>query len=161
SRYARCSSAAETSPRSSIAMASSAVRRSVSIMLDQLPPGGHEGPLWQRRTQKRTCLRRLRAESPRTPASRRRHPERAVLRRRRVRQRDVAVERRARLVLGEHVDEIERMRGRRHVVEVELRDLADRLEDRSELPLEAFELILGEREPRELRDVEHLISRDR
>ena len=53
------------------------------------------------------------------------------------------------------------MRGRRHVVEVELRDLADRLEDRSELPLEAFELILGEREPRELRDVEHLISRDR
>src|SRR5437899_198762 len=120
-------------------MASSAVRRSVSITLDQLPPGGSEGPLWQRRTRKRPCLCRLGAGNARANGSRRRHLERAFFYLRRIRESGIALERRSRLVVGQHVDEIERMRCRRHVVEVELGDLADRLEDRVELRTETLE----------------------
>src|SRR5205814_10546063 len=53
------------------------------------------------------------------------------------------------------------MRRRRHVVEIELGDLADGLENRVELRAEALDLLLGQREARELRNVEHLVSRDR
>src|SRR2546430_821658 len=136
-------------------MPSSAVRRSVSITSVHTPPGGTQVPLWKRRTNERACLCRIRVDS-----SRRRDPERAVLRRGSVRKREVAVEARARLVLREHVDEVERVRRRRNVLEVELRHLGDGLEDRAELGLEARELLLGQREACELRNVEHLLSRD-
>src|SRR5215471_5291957 len=53
------------------------------------------------------------------------------------------------------------MRGRRHVVEIELRHLRDRLEDRVQLRAEAVDLVVGEREPGEPRDVEHLFAIDR
>ena len=46
-------------------------------------------------------------------------------------------------------------------LEVELGDDADRLEDRAELAREALDLLLCEREPREPRDVQHLVSRYR
>ena len=42
--------------------------------------------------------------------------------------------------------------------QVELGDLADRLEDRVQLLGEPLELVLGELEPREPRDVQHLVS---
>ena len=53
------------------------------------------------------------------------------------------------------------MGGRLDAVEVELGDLADRLEDGRELALEARHLLLREAELRERRDVQHLLSRDR
>ena len=52
------------------------------------------------------------------------------------------------------------MRGRRHVGEVELGDLRDRVEDRVELLPEALDLVLAQLEARELRDVQHLLSVD-
>ena len=52
------------------------------------------------------------------------------------------------------------MRGRRHVGEVELGDLADGLENRAQLLLEPRDLLLGEIELGELGDVQHLSSRD-
>ena len=51
------------------------------------------------------------------------------------------------------------MRGRRDVGEVELGDDADRVEDRAELLGEALDLLVGQREAREPRDVEHFVSR--
>src|SRR5947208_16325651 len=48
------------------------------------------------------------------------------------------------------------MRGRRHVGEIELRDLRDGVEDVVELPLEALDLVLAQLEPREVRDVQKL-----
>ena len=53
------------------------------------------------------------------------------------------------------------MRRRRHVGEVELGDDADRVEDRAELLGEALDLLVGQRQPREPRDVEHFVSRYR
>ena len=52
-------------------------------------------------------------------------------------------ERRVRLVLGPDVDEVERMRGRRHVREVELGDLGDGVEDRAELAGQPLDLVVG------------------
>ena len=52
-------------------------------------------------------------------------------------------------VLVPDVHEIERVRGRRHVREVELGDDADRVEDLVELAGEALDLLLGQRQPRE------------
>jgi len=92
--------------------------------------------------------------------SRRRHPERALVRLRRVLQRDLTRQRRPRLVLGEHVDEVERMRRRRHVRKVELRHFRHGVEDRVELPAETLELLLGERDPRQPRDMKHLFPRN-
>ena len=69
--------------------------------------------------------------------------------------------RRPRLVLAPDVDDVERVRGRRHVREVELLHLRDRLEDRRELLAEALDLRLGELEPRQPRDVQHLVSGNR
>ena len=67
-------------------------------------------------------------------------------------------QRRVRLVLGPGVDEVERMRGRRDVGEIELGHLRDRVEDRAELVRQALDLVLGEVEAREPRHVEHLIA---
>src|SRR5262245_29718173 len=53
------------------------------------------------------------------------------------------------------------MRGRRDVGEVELRDLADGLEDVAQLQLEPRDLVLGELEARERRHVQYVIPRDR
>src|SRR5207244_5179899 len=70
----------------------------------------------------------------------------------------LAVERRPRLVLAEDVDDVERVRRRLDVREVELGNLADGLQDRAQLLAEALDLLLGEREPRQPRDVEHLFA---
>ena len=48
-----------------------------------------------------------------------------------------------RLVLGPDVDDVERVRGRRHVGEVELRDLRDRRDDVVQLRAEALELVVA------------------
>jgi len=52
------------------------------------------------------------------------------------------------------------MRGRRHIGEIELRHLRDRLEDVVQLRAEALELVVAELEAREVRDVEELIAVD-
>ena len=59
------------------------------------------------------------------------------------------------------IHELERVRGRRHVGEVELRDLRDGVEDRGQLLAETVDLLLGQVEVRKLRDVQDLFSRDR
>src|SRR5437867_5901865 len=53
------------------------------------------------------------------------------------------------------------MRRRLDVRKVELRDLADGLENRAQLLLEAGDLLVRQRQPREPRDVQHLIFRNR
>jgi hypothetical protein len=53
------------------------------------------------------------------------------------------------------------VRGRRHVGEVELGDLADGREDVVQLLGEAPELVLGQLEARERRHVQNVISGDR
>jgi hypothetical protein len=63
----------------------------------------------------------------------------------------------ARLVLVPDVHEVERMRRRRNVGEIELGDDADGVEDRAELLRETLDLLVGQREPREPRDVEHFV----
>ena len=50
------------------------------------------------------------------------------------------------------------MGGRLDVLEVELGDLADRLEDRVQLRTEALDLLVAQREPRQARDVQHFVS---
>ena len=62
-----------------------------------------------------------------------------------------------RLVLGPDVDEVERVRGRRHVGEVELRtfETASRIAPSSPVSRSTSS---REVEPREPRDVEHLLS---
>ena len=65
----------------------------------------------------------------------------------------VAVEARPHVVGTEHVDERERVGGRRHAVGVERRDLGRVLEDHAELPVNSLDLVVGERETGELRDV--------
>src|SRR5262249_39936361 len=76
-------------------------------------------------------------------------------------QRILERERRARLVLAEDVHEVERMGGRLDVREIELRHLADGIEDRAQLLLEALDLLVGQRQPREPRDMQYLFSADR
>src|ERR1041384_2705040 len=53
------------------------------------------------------------------------------------------------------------MRRGRYVGEVELGHLRHRVEDRVELPAEALEPLLGQREARKLRDMKHLLSCNR
>ena len=62
------------------------------------------------------------------------------------------------LVIGPGIDEVERMRGRRDVGEVELGHLRDGVEDRPELARQPLDLVLGEVEAREPRHVKHLIA---
>src|SRR6266511_506602 len=65
-----------------------------------------------------------------------------------------------RLVLCPRVRDLEWMSGRRHVGQVELRDLRDGLEDRRQLLPEALDLVLAQLEAREPRHVQHLVPRD-
>src|SRR4051794_14824284 len=108
--------------------------------------------------------RRARSPPPRSGEACRssygRHSEEPVFGVRGVRERLLERERRRRLVLGEHVDEVEWMRGWGHALEIELADLSDRLEDRRQLLLEPADLLLRQREARELRDVQHLVPRN-
>ena len=68
-------------------------------------------------------------------------------------------ERRPRLVGRPDVDEVERMRERLDSAEVELGDLAHRLEDGAELLGEAVGLLVTQVESGERGDVQHLFSR--
>jgi hypothetical protein len=52
------------------------------------------------------------------------------------------------------------VRGGRDVLEIELGDPIDVLEDPRELPGHALDLLVGEPQPRQARDVEHLLSLD-
>ena len=79
----------------------------------------------------------------------------------RVREHVLERQRRPRLVVAPDVHELERVRGRRHVGELELGHLRHGVEDRGELLAEALDLLLGQVEARELRDVQHLLPRDR
>ena len=63
-----------------------------------------------------------------------------------------------RLVLRPGVHEIEWMRRRRDVGEVELRHLRDGIEDRAELARQALELVVAQVEARKARDVEDLLT---
>ena len=65
----------------------------------------------------------------------------------------VAIEARPGFVGTQHVDERERVRGGRHVVGVDARDLLRVLEDHPELTGELLDLVLGERETSQLRNV--------
>ena len=91
----------------------------------------------------------------------RRDAEGVVLDERRVLEHALERPRRPRLVVAPDVDDVERVRGRRHVVELELGDRRHGLEDRAELLREALDLLLGQREARESRDVQHLFPVDR
>ena len=53
------------------------------------------------------------------------------------------------------------MRRRLDTLQVELRDLADRLEDRAQLRAEALDLLVRQREPSQPGYVQHLIACDR
>ena len=72
-----------------------------------------------------------------------RHPKMVVVAVGGVRKDLVERQRRPRLVLRPGVRDLERVRGRRHVREVELRDLRNGLEDRRELLLEASDLVVA------------------
>ena len=115
-------------------------------------------PLSTRSAEKRARGARNCDESGKRHEPDRRDAERAVPRVGRVRERLLAGQRRARLVLVPDVDEIERMRRRLDVGEVELGDLADGLEDRAELLPHALDLVLGDLEARQPRDVQHVFS---
>ena len=72
----------------------------------------------------------------------------------------VASQARAHVVGPQHVDERQRVRGGRHPVGVERRDLCGVLEDHVELLGEALELVVGEREPGKVRDVLDIGTRE-
>ena len=72
----------------------------------------------------------------------------------------VGLERGTRHVVAPDVDEVERVRRRRHVLELELGHLRDGGEDVVQLHAEALHLLVGESKPREVRDVQNLISID-
>ena len=91
-------------------------------------------------------------------ASCRRHPEEAALTVGRIGERLLDGQRGLRLVVGPDVHEIERVRGRLDAVQIELGDLADRLEDRVQLRAEALDLLVGQRKPRQPRDVQNLVA---
>src|SRR5215213_2864635 len=90
----------------------------------------------------------------------RRDAEEVAVAVRRVREHVVEGQARVRLVLRPRVRDVERVRRRRHVREVELGHLRDCLEDRRQLLCEAPDLVLRQLEPREPRDVQHLVPRD-
>src|SRR5262245_28442355 len=156
SRYASCSSAAVSSRRSSSPIASSAVSRRVSTTAMSTPrgtfppTGGARSPCRQRTRAADRPLSRMCAENAPIPSlrrrGRRRDAEGVVLALRRVRERDVEREARERLVVGPHVDERERVRGRLDALEIELGDLPDGLEDHVELLAEALDLLVRQRE---------------
>src|SRR3954462_2861099 len=79
----------------------------------------------------------------------------------RVREDVLEPERRTGLVGSEGVDDVERVRGRRNVGEVELGHLADGREDVVQLHLEARDLVPGQLEASERRHVQYVISGDR
>ena len=64
-------------------------------------------------------------------------------------------------LLGKDVDEVERMRRRRHVRQVELGHLPDRLEDRVQLPAEPLDLVLAQVKARQSRYMQYVVSLDR
>src|SRR5262249_6979749 len=127
------------------------------------PRGGAKRPHSKRRTDGWTRLCRLCAESARSRSSRSRgrNAEGPVLGKRRVREHDLARQRRPRLVLGEHVHQLERMRRRRNVGQIELRHLRDRVEDCAELLAEPLELLLGQLQAPEPRHLDNQPSRNR
>jgi hypothetical protein len=63
----------------------------------------------------------------------------------------------ARLVGTEDVREVERVRRRRHVGEVQLLDLLYAVQDRVELPAYLLYLIVCESQPRQIRNVAYLL----
>src|SRR6266550_8353025 len=161
-RYAAKISSDDASPVSSRSFTCCAVRRRVSITgpppLSPVPPISSPRRAYRRNSHEWvTGVRRLCVDRR---ASCRRHPEEAGFAVRRVRQRVLDGERWARLVLGPDVDEVERVRGRLDAREVELAHLADCFEDRVQLRSEAVDLVVAQGEPRQPRDVQHLISRN-
>src|SRR5207249_2516181 len=79
---------------------------------------------------------------------------------RRVGERIVEQQRGPRYVRSKDVHDRQRMRGGRHVRQVELRDLADRGENVIQLLGQAADLILAQIELRERRYVQDVLSRD-
>src|SRR4051794_15220487 len=73
---------------------------------------------------------------------------------------DVAGQARPRLVVAQRVRDLDDMGRRGDVVGVQLRDLLDGVEDLGELAGHAADLVVGELEPREARDVEDLLAVD-
>src|SRR5919109_557987 len=170
SRYAAWSSVELTSPRSINLIASSLVRRSVSITSapSKRPPGAPRDPYRHRSQMTRTCLQRDRAgtgTSSRNASPRGRSPRRdaegVVLPVRRVRERLLDVQGQVRLVLGPDVRERQRVLRGLDLREIELGDLPHCLEDRVQLAREPFELLVGQLEPRQPGNVHHFVSRDR
>ena len=88
----------------------------------------------------------------------RRDAETAVRRVGREREQLLAGPRRTRHVLAEAVRERERVRGRRHLAEVELRDVPDVLEDAREIVQEAVDLVIREADAGEVGGVQHVVS---
>src|SRR5262249_47119342 len=97
----------------------------------------------------------------RCPRSNRRYPEEAVVWIGRVAKRLLPGKRGLGLVLAEDVDEVERVRGRLDIREVQLAHLPDRVEDGGKLRPEALDLVVRQREPRQPRDVPNLLLADR
>src|SRR5581483_7017631 len=64
-------------------------------------------------------------------------------------------------VVGQDVDEIERVRRRLDSREVELGDFSDRLQDRGQLLAHPLELLVGQLQPRQPRHVDDVFSRYR
>ncbi len=60
----------------------------------------------------------------------------------------------------QHVLQLDHVRGRLYVVEVELGDPVDVLEDPRKLPGHRLDLLLGEAEAGQLRHVQYLLSLD-
>ena len=76
-------------------------------------------------------------------------------------QRDLGRQRRARLVGAQRVLDVDDVRGRLDVVEVELGDLLDLVEDLRELAAEALDLVVGQLEAGEAGDVQDLVATQR
>src|ERR1700736_619705 len=93
--------------------------------------------------------------------SARRDPEEVALALRCIRECLFDRQRGARLVLRPDVDDVERVRRRLDLAQIELRNLADRLQNRVQLPAEPPELLLGQLEPGEPGYVHNLCSIDR
>ncbi len=91
----------------------------------------------------------------------RRHAEHALLGGRRLGQHRVADAGVARHVGAPHVLERVRVRGGRHVGEVERLDVGGVLEDRGQLRREGVDLLVGQLQPSQLGHVGHLIARQR
>src|SRR5438045_5225794 len=129
------------------------------------PQGGAKAPLPERYPGRahrwETRQRRKRDSSTRgSHASSGRNAEERALAIGGVRERLLHRQRRARRVVCPNVDELERMRCRLDVRKVELGDFADGLEDRIQLLAKAFDLVLGQLEPRQPCDVQNLVSRN-